>query len=58
MYYFTVNSIYCVIIVVRTTIEELTGRAQYYLIHRSDSIQSTDYIATPIQGFLGQKWKI
>ena len=23
------------------------------LIHRSDSIQGTDYIATPIQGFLG-----
>ena len=23
--------------------------------HRSDSIQGTDYIVTPIQGFLGQK---
>ena len=26
--------------------------------HRSDSIQGTDYIATPIQRFLGQKMKI
>ena len=26
--------------------------------HRSDSIQGTDYIVTPIQGFLGQKLKI
>ena len=30
-------------------------RAHY---HRSDSIQGTDYIATPIEGFLGQKFKI
>ena len=27
-------------------------------LHRSDSIQGTDYITTPIQGFLGQKLKI
>ena len=27
-------------------------------MHRSDSIQGTDYIATPFQGFLGQKLKI
>ena len=27
-------------------------------IHGLDSIQGTDYIATPIQGFLGQKLKI
>ena len=26
--------------------------------HRSDSIKGTDYIATPVQGFLGQKVKI
>ena len=28
------------------------------LVHRSDSIQDTDYIATHIQGFLGQELKI
>ena len=27
-------------------------------IHRSDSIQGTDYIATAIQEFLGQKLKV
>ena len=29
-----------------------------FLYHRSDSIQGIDYIATPVQGFLGQKFKI
>ena len=29
-----------------------------YILHRSDSIQGTDYIATPIEGFLGQKLSI
>ena len=28
-----------------------------FLLHRSDSIQRADYIATPIQGFLGQTLK-
>ena len=32
--------------------------AKCLLNHRSDSIQGTDYIATPFQGFLGQKMKI
>ena len=27
-------------------------------VHRSDSIQGIDYIATQIQGFLGQQLKI
>ena len=36
--------------------EVLTHAEQ--LLHRSDSIQGTDYIATSIQGFLGQKMKI
>ena len=32
-------------------IPKMNGQSS--LEHRSDSIQGTDYIATPIQGFLG-----
>ena len=35
-----------------------TGSYNSTTHHRLDSIQGTDYIATPIQGFLGQKLKI
>ena len=36
------------------TVAVLNGKHPlHYTIHRSDSIQGTDYIATPIQGFLG-----
>ena len=33
-------------------------RGRCHTVHRSDSIQGTDYIATPVIGFPGQKFKI
>ena len=38
-----------------TNTNKMLHRCMY---HRLDSIQGTDYIATSIQGFLGQKLKI